>query len=484
MDVSRVSGLPSLFCQLEVPITCFANELLLRIFSRFKAQDLFSVTSTCKRFYEIKKDRSLWEALFKQDFPRLTASPERSFFSNYVCNNTAWKKPPPFLDIARGRSYSSNVAVHDNLVVAEGENSCIKIWDKETGILQHRLVGHPYEDINFIYIRDGLLFSNAYGVSDFFETRVWSLTGTLMYTLNCSWRFVVGKDRFWGVCPYPDPTRGVTRAVKIWDKTNGALICSIDEDVSTFILDNNRLITGSSHGVIKNWDTNDYSLLGTMGEFQQNTSVRELVVDQEFLFAAYEGGVIKIWNTIDTSLITSIEPYGDVFDLTIKGEVLFVEAGGTFKAWDKNDLSLLYSVDNYSPFSFLLEGNMLVLGLKSGVIQMRDVRTGHIILEFSGHPTTKLELPHDGTTYHGNIENYRRKRYKFIIDGNRLISYGTIDFLGREGEVKVWDIGSGELLVSLEGQTQIALDQSSLVTCLPDERIRIWDFSARALSDG
>ncbi len=82
MSISSVCALPSLFCQPEAAVTCFANELLLEIFSRLKAQDLLSATSTCKRFYEMKKDRSLWEALFKQDFPRLIPDPERSFFLN------------------------------------------------------------------------------------------------------------------------------------------------------------------------------------------------------------------------------------------------------------------------------------------------------------------------------------------------------------------------------------------------------------------
>jgi WD40 repeat protein len=73
----------------------------------------------------------------------------------------------------------------------------------------------------------------------------------------------------------------------------------------------------------------------------------------------------------------------------------------------------------------------------------------------------------------------------FIKDGNQLVSGGGESLLYRAGDVKIWDVKSGNLAASLEGQPTIvwSLDASddgkTLITSGYDGKIIIWNVAEK-----
>jgi WD40 repeat protein len=144
-------------------------------------------------------------------------------------------------------------------------------------------------------------------------------------------------------------------------------------------------------------------------------------------------GTVRLWEVVGSDLPqTQLEDHGidgtvQVYDATLGREVL----------------SLKGHTDMVSDVVFSPDGKRLVSAgggwNKPGEVKLWDATTGQVVLTLTGHT--------------GSVN-----RVAFSPDGKRLASAGEpvlLDAQGKRlpGEVKVWDIGSGQEVLSLKAHT-------------------------------
>lgn len=362
-----------------------------------------------------------------------------------------------------------------NLVVTSGSRKdiVIKLWNYKDLEPLGELKGHSGR-INYIKMTpDGRYVIS--GSSDN-SVKVWDTN-----TRRCIADFHKHTDRVVCVDISIDGKTGVSggfdNMICVWDIPAKKCIRTFEgiEELGTAIkLSINKDILYSCSGydgrtiksTIKIWDLKSGECIKTLYGHEYAISCLETTHDGKFLVSASLDRTIKVWNLNTYNCIKTIEGHvGPVMSLKITPDLKYIISGGgghndnTVRIWDiyksKMPPEDAAYYRNFNHLHFCQDEGFVVNSCRK-IIQIRDLQTGRIKAELSGHKS--------------HIK-------KIIVDnaGKRIISASS------DKSIRIWDLVTQECKSVLEGHAEGILDISlsgdrkKLASCGLDRKVIVWN---------
>jgi WD40 repeat protein len=352
--------------------------------------------------------------------------------------DTATGKP---LLVLRGhQSFVRGVAFSpDGQHLASGaEDNSIKISDLAQGREVSTLNGHANSVIDVAYSPDGNTLASA---SHDKTVKLWDATGSPMGPVE--------KHSEWVTCVAfsHDGTRVATASrdgfVRILDAANGRVSLKLQHRVRLA-----RQINDAVHGVVFGPD------------------------DQTLVSAGYDK-TVKLWDLNSGGMLHAFRGHNNFIQSVAFAPdgrtIASVEMDGILRTWDAKsgaavkvklaDARFLYTVV-YSP-----DGKLLASAGASGWLRLWDTASLSLVQEIPA-------ADYDGFGSQG-------RQVAFSPDSRRVVCpcrLGTAP-----GEVRVWDVATGNVLLCLRGHTQdvngvaYSSDGLRIATASSDRSVRIWD---------
>ncbi|MBZ9700534.1 MULTISPECIES: caspase family protein [unclassified Mesorhizobium] len=370
-----------------------------------------------------------------------------------------------------------------------GVDDTIKVWDAETGILVHTLIGHSGGVTSLQFSSDGKALMS--GGNDQ-TARIWDAeSGSLVRTIQGTAKAVNGvafsPDSRWFGSASED---GVVRQ---WAENSGALVRTFGGHETgassvAFSPDGRRIASGADDGSIRIWDVDTgllvRSLLGSKGVFSIafSPSGKSLIVGSA-------SKKVDLWDLTTGKLAGTsgqLPWWAKSVVFAPKGDVVAAAGETGVILLSPSDGQIVRELKNaYEPLStkslaFSRSGRWLVTGASSsGSAKLWDTATWGVVREFDGDGQVAVSPDEqfvvtgggsDGTLKLFELQSGRLLRMlvghawyvnsvAFSPDGRLLIS-GSGD-----GTVRIWEVATGEEL----SQT-IGIDQANSTTIGADGR--------------
>jgi WD40 repeat protein len=285
---------------------------------------------------------------------------------------------------------------------------------------------------------------------------------------------------------------------------------------AAFSGDGKRIVTAAQDGIARIWNAETGNLM------------RDLIGHSELLYGAsfdHNGKRVvtasadktaRIWDTQTASLLFTL-PHDDAVKLArynSPADKIVTESGGTIRMWDAATGTLLWSQpeeDTVIDARFSLDGERVVTGSASGLVSVRDAKTGQLIKII--HPAQResvqrISLSPDATRFFTatqdlSVEAFdtetgkRTALLSLTYGGGIPVLFGSTDggvraasqnrahslvaaALWDDGTARVWDTTSGALLAILsrhEGpatSVEFSPEGGYVVTAGLDNTARVW----------
>ena len=425
----------------------------------------------------------------------------------------------------------SSVAVTPDgmrLVTAEGrggsKDTGVRLWDTATGRVLLNFKGHT-DPVNAVavspsgaYVLTGSGDVGGCGdksCSKDHTVRLWdAATGQLLRTLTAH------TNAISSVAFSADGTRAISgskdRTVKLWDVANGQLLRSFDRtpgDVKTSLEQSGvtlpawitsetknydygmptyaamspdgRLvisISGDEH-VIRYWDIASGKLLGVSPPEISVSGTPVFFPDgARILTATLSNSVISLWDAATRNPVRTIESKaGQISQVTVAPDGNRMAVASVFAPltlWDAASGRLIHSFgedSNANTVTFSADGNRILTG--SSDYQRQFSAAPKMTLKLWDASTGKLLRDLDDTTEH--VESVAT-----APGGALAASYGYSSDRAvsskSEGAIKLWDLGSGNLIRTIPVKDQYRYDQ---IVFSPDgtrvlsggNEVKLWD---------
>lgn len=362
-----------------------------------------------------------------------------------------------------------------NLVITSGgrKDTVIKLWNYKDLEPRGELKGHSGRINKLKITPDGRYVIS--GSSDN-SVKVWDTNAR-----QCIADFNKHTDRVVCVDISIDGKTGVSggfdNMIYVWDIPTKKCIQAFEgiEDLGTAVkLSINKDILYSCCGydgrtikpTIKIWDLKSGECIKMLYGHEYAISCLETTHDGKFLVSASMDRTIKVWDLNTYNCVKTIEGHvGPVVSLKITPDMKYIISGGgglndnTVRIWDiyksKMPPEDAPYYRNFNHLHFCQEEGFVVNSCRK-IIQIRDLQTGKIKAELSGHKS--------------HIK-------KIIIDrvGKRIISAGS------DKSIRIWDLVTHECKAILQGHADGILDiclsgdQKKLTSCGGDRQVIVWD---------
>ncbi|KAL0485075.1 hypothetical protein AKO1_011805 [Acrasis kona] len=271
-------------------------------------------------------------------------------------------------------------------IVTGGSDNTVKMWDVHTGTLTNTLVGHEKPITAIIQIVRDLFATTSQDNS----IRVWNTYGAQVMNLTGHTEYVEAITLI-NATTIASGSRDNT--IKVWNLQSGKCTHTIKEryDVNTLLYHNeaNMLISGSDDRIVRCYSVDQKLVKELKGHMFGVTSLCELQHDREHLRLASGSAdrTIRIWDINSGVCINRIE------------------------TTHKDDIVKILNI-----------GYNLIASCGDKNILIHDVASGKLIKTLEGHTEKVTSI--------------------CMIDSD------TIASTSKDGTIKTWSIGSGQVLLS------------------------------------
>ena len=339
----------------------------------------------------------------------------------------------------------------DGLQIASGsDNGTIKLWDTESGqqILTHR--GHTAGVTSVTFSPDGTRIVSG---SKDATVKFWNATAANNFRLLRGHFADISH-----ICFSQDGKRiasaSLAGAPKIWDAITGEAICSMKAGSFksyrvAFNHDGTQLVSGQFDGTIRLWDaSNGDELLTILAHPGQGVTSVGISPDNKLIVSTGLQGTLKLWDAETGQEIRAWKFDKKAIDtkalkarFSPDGKQIFITyVTGVIRTWDVGSGEELQSpfpnldLSAVSPcFEISADGTRIATGTVNSMIKIWD-KAGKLVNTLRGHkkPIRSLSLS---------------------PDGKRLVSITGLTLPLTDHTVKLWDVVTGEELISFDGQS-------------------------------
>lgn len=316
------------------------------------------------------------------------SSPTRLIFSNpdygagtWTCIRTLTGHRGSISSLAYGFPGGFSQSLGEAMIVSGGSDKTIKIWDLETGVLQHTLKGHRQSLLSVILSADGQYLASGSGDG---IIQLWNAaSGTpllsivahteplvslsLAFTPDQQYLISGSSDHKIKIWRVEDGTlervlqhsRGINaiaispngqylasgssdNTIRLWDLTTGELIQILADhsrDVNSVIFSpqGDLLVSGSSDLLIKVWASNTGFLQSTLSGHLDWVRVVTFSADGQWLISGGADQMIKIWQISTGQLLNTLSGHKkdvNTLVLSVDGyQIISGSSDGTIKVW-------------------------------------------------------------------------------------------------------------------------------------------------------
>ena len=305
---------------------------------------------------------------------------------------------------------------------------------------------------------------------------------------------------------YPRPGVGVATSdnylvtcfnntVSLWTLTGNLLLtlAKHKDHVNSATMFGKYIVTCSDEHIIKIWSIKG-KLLAVFGDLTEH--VNSVAMSRNRLVTGSTYGTATLWSLSTKKIIATLFGHRDpIYSVAIVNDRIITGSyDETIKIWDLKKGKLLSTLDGFFCCVALLQKQLLI-GSENHTAQIRNLEDGALINEFSGHSgdiytgvisggwaatgstdhTAKIWDVQTGDCLH----TLRRTGNVRLIDicSNRVITQSM------SGKVKIWNLKTGEEVITLPGiHHSISTSASNLITGSDDNNVQIWDLDRGGLN--
>jgi len=435
---------------------------------------------------------SFWALATRQSVTSLVIKPDSNEIIFGSRNNTIKVE-----DLATGkeiRTLSSHqsaitslaITPNGNKIISSSEDNTIKVWDLATGQELLSISTHQNIISSLVVTPDGTKIVSS-GKDP--TTKVWDLcTGQELLTVIDHHTLAITPDSTKiissqnGIVKVLDLATGKKlRTLKLRTLTLSSHYFSISSSAIT--PDNTKIIFGYSDGMIKIWDLcTEQELLTLIGH---HGKVSSLIIspDGTKIVSGSDDGTIKIWNlAIETRTLTPIDySTGDkIYSLAITPDdnTVILAFWNYIKVCNlatRKEILLYNSVtDTPNILAITPDGSKFILAL-GWWIKVCNITNGKAI----------RTLPNWAYFIKYLIANFRENLVNLMFYSINTVtaSDGAKVATSRDKTINVWDLGTGEELLTLSGHQNpiislvISLDGTKIISGCQEGIIKVWDLS-------
>ena len=346
-----------------------------------------------------------------------------------------------------------NFSPDSKRIVSGGEDLTIKSWDVESGRLLRTILGHSKIVRWVTFNADG---NQIYSASSDDTIKVWEANVDKAVTVLRG-----HVNSVFDVALSPDGKRLATASAdgiaKVWDLTDNRERLSLGHSSAAssvrFSPDGKLLATSSWNGTIGIWNALDGRFIRTVTKFTELAQCVAFSPDGKQIASGSRDDTLRVSDVETGELILTLKGHSnDVYGVTYSPDgkyILSAARDATARVWDAATGAQLRSLvghefDVWSAV-FSPDGKKVVTAGGDSTVRIWDFQSGKELRCMRGHK--------------GGVQ-----RAVFSPDGERIASCGGVD-----GMLKVWDVQSGQPIISFRNQG--ANDLSGVVFSPDGERL-------------
>lgn len=394
------------------------------------------------------------------------------------------------------------------LLACASDDANIYLWDIRDESCVGVLKGHSDSLCSVIFLKyNGVLWLASAGSDT--TIRLWNIS-----THECIATMTGHDDRIRSLSFNPT-TNTLTsgsddQTVKMWDLSTGKcrkvlqgytnLVYAI-----AFTHEGDRLVSGGETSGIQLWNIQTHEYHQTWKKEAKRIRCLTVSPDGKILAVGSENNIVELWNMSSGKCFRTLRGHDhEVWSVIFRNdyEILTGSSDRTIRLWNIKSGKCLHTfrkhTDRIRSIALNSDGSLLASGGFDKVIRLWNLETGDCFKELSGHQDVvwSLAFNHDGNilasasndktirlwdtttkfTISKTLEGHSGGIFSLALSNDGLLASGGID-----GNIKLWEIETGECLRTIHGHERairsvtFSNDSRLLASGGDDETIRLWE---------